>query len=164
MLVGPLQRELVFRLLSAGTFTQQLAGIKELFGLLLRAGALAVKLNEPAAVTDMLAWITERDIVHMVLASNLHHQQYAEHAQKVLCFLLKQGGLSDAHLDFLWHLTEDGATHEEIRANAHYILGSLAPHMAVTQRDKLFQQLLMRAAAAPSAYQDRGSVAHNGEA
>ncbi len=70
-------------------------------------------------------------MVQLLLKSNLHQQQYAEQAQKVLVALLSLNRLSDDHLARLWSLTEDATTFEEIKANAYGMLGTLGPHMKV---------------------------------
>lgn len=99
-----------------------------------------------AALSSTFQWIKGRDIVRLVLGSNLHQSQYVDAAQKVLVTLLRYKQLDDRHVEYLWHITEDATTFEDIKVNVYGMLAALAPHVDPGGRRRFFDRIRSRIA------------------
>lgn len=73
-------------------------------------------------ILRVIEWIKQNNVAQEVIKSNLHLTQYSEQAQKVLALLLKHKCLGDEQLEFLWQLTADASTFEDIKTNVHTML------------------------------------------
>lgn len=136
--VGPLQRELILRLLRSGNFTRQLAAVKDLDQVVL-ATAFAPPVSgvdnekemvEKSKVEGVMQWMHSNEVVKLMLSSNLHQHSYAEAAVKVLATLIRNGQLDEencSELEPLWSHAKDASTFDEIRSNSCAMLGMLFP-------------------------------------
>ncbi len=170
-MVVVVQRALILAMLSATTFNLQLAGVRETNAMLeaaqpppprralgpLLADDLDDALSVPPgfappldaeaasaaaeAASAAAAWLEAQGVLARTLRSHLHLKQYVEQVERIMRFLLRNGGLRDEHLEHVWAATEQPDTFEETKANLFALLAALAADFSAAQLDALFAHL-----------------------
>jgi len=134
--------DIILRLLRSGNFAKQLHAVKQLGDVL---SWFLFDESQDVTSEPLLDWIEQNQIVKLVLSSNLHQQQYADPVKNILALLVRKGRLPNEHISFLWNLTEQATTFDEIKVNTFGILGKLGPYMDSDQLGMLFSKLEERA-------------------
>lgn len=156
------QRGLVLAMLSASTFSLQLAGVREINAMLDAAqpppprpmvGPMLSGLDAPSVVQEAddagmeenargaVTWLETEGVLSRMLRSHLHLKQYVEQVERIMRFLLRRGCLHDQHLDLVWSITEKQDTFEETKANMFALLAALAVDFSASQLDKCVRAL-----------------------
>ena len=148
------QRGLVLAMLTASTFSQQLAGVREINAMLDAASppprpVVGPMLSDAHALSQEAAdagveenaksavqWLEAENVLSRTLRSHLHLKQYVEQVERIMRFLLRRGCLRDEHLDIVWSITEKQDTFEETKANMFALLAALAVDFSPSQLDR----------------------------
>ena len=148
------QRGLILAMLSASTFSQQLAGVREINAMLDAASppprpVVGPMLSDASAFSQeasdasveenaksAVQWLEAENVLSRTLRSHLHLKQYVEQVERIMRFLLRRGCLRDEHLDIVWSITEKQDTFEETKANMFALLAALAVDFSPSQLDR----------------------------
>ena len=81
-------------------------------------------------------WVSENNVLSIVLRDSLHQPQYVEKLEKIVRFMIKEKALTGGDLDKIWDAQV--GKHEAIVKNVHDLLAKLAWDFSPEQLDHLF--------------------------
>ncbi|XP_057829363.2 uncharacterized protein LOC131040449 isoform X2 [Cryptomeria japonica] len=138
--VSMVQRRMVEKMLGFQSFNKQLCAVREINKLLENARAIASRDNGKS-ISTAIEWLERKNILRLILRSNLHHKQYVDQIQNIMRLLLLEHRLSEEHLDAIWAATEKPDQIEAVKTNVFDLIADLAWSFSDEQLDSLFRRL-----------------------
>ncbi|XP_067944193.1 ubiquitin carboxyl-terminal hydrolase 9X-like [Watersipora subatra] len=136
--------EMILRLLKISSYNGKMNALNEVNKVIMnvsyyynRPSQSSLDEEEWLTADRMASWISENNVLSIVLRDSLHQPQYVEKLEKIVRFMIKEKTLTPDDLDTIWQAQH--GKHDAIVKNIHELLAKLAWDFSPEQLDHLFK-------------------------